>query len=1358
MLSACSQKHRYTRGGPDLSAAAPEGRDIGGCSLRIEQMNSSRLQARLAGHLGRTGQGLVLAHLFWGFANLSPAGQTGASSGTDTNLPLLVRASQIRGLSASEAARQYPVRLIGVLTYYNPARYLRFVQDDSCGIYFDPAPSGEPLLRAGQKVEIEGMSDPGEFAPIIRAAHIRTLGEGPMPKPTIVTLRTLLTGEQDSQWVAVRGVVRNQYVESGDTILALAADNASVRVIVPNAARQPAPVNLVDASVEVGGVCSTRFDARRRLRGVELNVPGWAQLEVTMAPPPNPLKLPPRPINELLQFHGGTNGFHRSHIQGQVTLRQGDGSFFLQDGTGGILVQAQQPAKAVQVGDAVGAVGFAAIVDGLPAFQEGVVTNVSSRAAAVTPVRLPPDSPLNEEYHGALVRLEGRVISHSARTTEESLTLQFGPRVTDAILDKENAKAQLAAMVPGCLVGVTGVYLARLDEDLKVRSFQLRLRSPGDVAVLSWPPWWTTRRAVWVLGGLGALLLISLGWVRLLHRQVRQQTQELRDEINERKEKQEALSKSEERWRLLASALEESRGLLRALLDNMPDAAWLKDTQGRYRACNQRLAICFGRKPDDLVGRTLHDFVPEIADRLAHEDGEVMEMRRALRSEAELPGPSGKDQWFEVVRSPTFDEHGTVTGTVGISHDITERKRTELRVAAFSALGHELSAATTTKEAAQIVMDIADQLIGWDACLCDSYSAPEDTVLRVLTTDIVDGRRAECPPMREQTPPSALARRAIQQGGLLLLRDQADLVRPDAEPLRDGARPSASILYVPIRDGGTVIGLLSIQSYTPNAYDRKSLETLQALADHCAGAWGRIRTQAEHIALEEAQRRLATAVEQSAESIVITDVQGTILYVNPAFERTTGYSRVEALGKNPRILKTGKHNLAFYREMWAALTRGEAWRGRLINKRKDGVNFEEDVVITPIRDGAGKITNYVAVKHDVSVEVQLGAQLRQSQKMEAVGQLAGGIAHDFNNLLAVMRGNTELALMMCPQLSAETRECLSQVVAAAERASNLTRQLLAFGRKQVMESRPVNLNVLVGNIAKMLKRIIGEDILLQCNHCPQLPFVQADPGMLEQVLVNLVVNARDAMPGGGQLTISTEVAQLDAAYASAHAEARAGCFVRLSVADSGTGIAPDVLPRIFEPFFTTKEVGRGSGLGLAMVYGIVKQHQGWIEVASEPGAGSVFRIFLPDARISAPVSTGPLVESKPPGGTEAILLVEDDETVRSFMCRLLGRHGYLVHQAASGREALERWHDGAGEAKLLLTDVIMPGGITGFELASQLRAQRPALRVIVMSGYNGDGAAGHAGFDKAAGIRFLQKPCAARELLLAIRQALDQKD
>jgi CheY-like chemotaxis protein len=292
----------------------------------------------------------------------------------------------------------------------------------------------------------------------------------------------------------------------------------------------------------------------------------------------------------------------------------------------------------------------------------------------------------------------------------------------------------------------------------------------------------------------------------------------------------------------------------------------------------------------------------------------------------------------------------------------------------------------------------------------------------------------------------------------------------------------------------------------------------------------------------------------------------------------------------------------------------------------------------------------------------------------------------------------------------------------------------------------------------MLKRIIGEDLQLQCTYAARLPAVQADVGMLEQVLVNLAVNARDAMPKGGQLLILTETTRLDVAHTSAHPEARAGDFVCLSVTDTGTGIAAEHLPHLFEPFFTTKEVGKGTGLGLATVYGIVQQHEGWIEVASQPGAGSTFKIFLPaieppPAGVSAPEP----VEAKPVGGSETILLVEDDEAVRSLTSRILRRSGYHVHEAASGPQALELWRAHKQEIALVLTDMIMPEHMNGRELAEQLRAERPDLKVIFISGYSGETVGKDTAFPWRTGTGFLQKPCHSHTLLQTVREALDQK-
>jgi len=494
----------------------------------------------------------------------------------------------------------------------------------------------------------------------------------------------------------------------------------------------------------------------------------------------------------------------------------------------------------------------------------------------------------------------------------------------------------------------------------------------------------------------------------------------------------------------------------------------------------------------------------------------------------------------------------------------------------------------------------------------------------------------------------------------------------------------------------------------------------------------------------------ASALEAAANGIILTNKAGQILFANKAFCAITGYTPEEILGKTPDFLKSGKHDAVFYTELWETILAGRVWQGEIINRRKDGTLYHEEMTITPIREADGEISHFIAIKKDITQHKRLKEHLHHMQKMEAIGQLAGGVAHDFNNLLTIIHGNAQLVLSEGSPLTEESRRCLQQITEAAERAANLTRQLLVFGRKQDIQFQPLNLNQVIGNFTKMLKRVIGEQAVLQCRYAENLPPVNADVGMIEQILINLIINARDAMPAGGFISITTESAHIDRAYVDAHPEAQPGDFVCFSVSDTGMGIYPEYLPQIFEPFFATKETGKGTGLGLATVYGIVKQHGGWIDVSSQPGCGTTFKIFLPVGIADAMGEKNPPTPLRSAGGSEKILLVEDDADVRMFARDVLEASGYQVWEAADGLEALNIWKANAPQIDLLLTDVIMPGGLNGRELADRLREERPGLKVILMSGYGPD----RLGKIKMHN-RILPKPFSLESLTEAVRSCLD---
>jgi PAS domain S-box-containing protein len=577
---------------------------------------------------------------------------------------------------------------------------------------------------------------------------------------------------------------------------------------------------------------------------------------------------------------------------------------------------------------------------------------------------------------------------------------------------------------------------------------------------------------------------------------------------------------------------------------------------------------------------------------------------------------------------------------------------------------------------------------------------------------------------------------------------------------------AAAKLLSDLRQEGRVIPFVVL---TENAEEKAIAEIIQA------GAWDwleksqlnganlvrtirctlALQSSEQHRQLaEESLRKLSCAVEQSGDTIMITDSDGVIEYVNPAFEKLTGYSLHEAVGKTSAILSSGQQPPAIYRELWETISIGNVYNNIVVNRKKNGELYYVDENISPIRDADGTITHFVSNGRDLTKRLDLEAQLLQAQKMDAVGRLAGGVAHDFNNLLTIITSYSELAMdSAVPGSSTQIR--LQEILSAARRAAELTRQLLAFSRNQPQALRVGELNPVVGGIVKTLNRLIGEDIDLRFIDGEKMGRVRFDPVQIEQILMNLAVNARDAMPEGGSLTIETSNVSLDEPYVvSKKAAIPTGRYVVLTVTDTGSGIPPEHLPHIFDPFYTTKPSGKGTGLGLATVYGIVKQNHGFVWAYSEKGMGTVFKVYLPSVQERAMkiAEAGEQSLEKVSGGNETVLLVEDEDSLRQATAEFLSLRGYTVLEAKDGRHALAIASAYGSRIHLAVTDVVMPN-LSGGQLATELAVVRPETGVLFVSGYAGQTVRDH----KVVNVEnnFLQKPFTLRQLAGKVRSVLD---
>ncbi len=789
--------------------------------------------------------------------------------------------------------------------------------------------------------------------------------------------------------------------------------------------------------------------------------------------------------------------------------------------------------------------------------------------------------------------------------------------------------------------------------------------------------------------------------------------------------------------------LRETLSLLNATFESTADGLLVVDLAGHIVSFNRKFAELW-RIPDSILEtKDAPRTIAFVLEQLADPQGFITKVRDLYAR----PDASSFDvlvfkdgRIFERLSQPQRIG-GKSVGRVWSFRDVTEAKRAERIQLATYRISEAAHAAGSLQELFRAIHAIVGELMPAKNFYIALYDAASDLLTFPYYVDEYD---SDFPAKR---PGKGLTEYVLRTGEPLLVTPevQAELERRGQVELI-GA-PSIDWVGVPLKIGDRPIGVLVAQTYAPGVrYGETERHILQFVSTQVAMAIERKRTEEQ---LHESERKYRLLFETNPEPMFVYDFETLrILAVNGAAITRYGYSEAEFLALTIRDIRPVEEQGRLEQELARRPDEG-AIRTGVRHRAKDGRLFEVDLVARPL-EFAGRRARLVLAR-DVTAQRHLEDQLRQSQKMEAVGQLAGGIAHDFNNLLTAILGSTQLLLQVTPPGDVR-REDVDEIRNAGLRAAELTRQLLAFSRRQVLAPKVLELNGVVANMDKMLRRLIGEDVELATTLHAEAGAVNADPGQLEQVLLNLVVNARDAMPGGGRVLIETTRVLLRDELVERRHRLPPGDYACLAVTDSGAGMDESTQAHLFEPFFTTKEVGKGTGLGLATVYGIVKQSGGYIWVYSEPGRGTTVRVYLPRVPGAA---EPPLPAPELPalrGGHETVLLVEDAAPVRTLARRSLEACGYTVLDAADGPSAIELSARHAGAIAVLVTDVVMPG-MSGRELAERLAPTRPEMKVLYTSGYTDDAMVRQGVLN--AGVAFLQKPFVPDSLARKVRDVLD---
>jgi two-component system, cell cycle sensor histidine kinase and response regulator CckA len=771
-----------------------------------------------------------------------------------------------------------------------------------------------------------------------------------------------------------------------------------------------------------------------------------------------------------------------------------------------------------------------------------------------------------------------------------------------------------------------------------------------------------------------------------------------------------------------------------------PDALSIADSEHRVLWANQTFATMFGYSPEEIVGQPLESLVVP-SNRLAESKWVTESLAKGERItlETKRRKKDGTLRDVSVSCAPLLLD-GKVVGFYAGYHDISDRKRVEALSSALYRVAEKSSSAHELQQFFAAVHGIVDELMH----ARNFYIAIYDPATELLSFPYFVDEQDSAPPPKKLT--KGLTDYLIRTGEPLLATPEVlEAMENRGEVARNGSK-SLDWMGVPLKVNNHTFGALVVQTYSKNIrYGERDKEILTFVARQVASA---VEIKRNEQALRRSEARYRSLVQSSVYGIYRSSLEGRFLDINPALITMLGYGSPEEV-----LLLDPENDVFAQPEEHDRLIEEFRRSGRLDGfevkwKRKDGTAITVRISGRAVSSADEPADVLEAIAEDVTDRRALEDQFRQAQKMEAVGRLAGGVAHDFNNLLMVISGYAEVILAQVDPAS-PLLEKGRAIQLAADRATTLTRQLLAFSRKQLLELKVVDVNAIVQDMERLLRPLIGENIDLVTVLSPEAAHTRADAGQLEQVIMNLVVNAKDAMPAGGRLTLRTENVVLDEDHRRGQQFIRPGNYVTLMVSDTGMGMDRETQSRIFEPFFTTKEKGKGTGLGLSTVYGIVKQSGGYVMVQSELGRGTTFQIYLPLVEGAAEKHSVAVPEAV--GGTETILLVEDEESVRQLVRDTLAAKGYKVLEAENGEAGFAAAASYQEKLDLVITDVVMPG-MGGREMVKQLIETRPGIKVLYLSGYTEDAIISDGSIEK--GTAFLQKPFTLQSLSRKVREVL----